>query len=430
MKKSNFSVLNKEYPKLASIGQLAERNVFIDPSTSLSKLRLLVEKLTTYIIEFEHLHEIVHYSQNDRLNKLEFLRIIPYDVLRIFHKVRQTGNKATHTGEGSASEAKFTIRQTLKIIKWFYSVYEEKELQYVFINPQPDTTDSNKIKELESELEEALEDIEMFETKLAKLDQQTQEEIAKRKQKATDELAELAEDEAEARERIDLQLREVGWECDTDRYNYKTNKTRPEAGRNMAISEWKCGTLWADYALFIGTKLCGIVEAKNHISDGSKELSLAKKYSIEVDGDYDITFPNHQNSAKYRVPFIFASNGGQYIENQDAPSGIWFWDARNQLNKERELLNWFSPLELEEKFSFDEAPLKKKKQKSNHYQKNHLKKKVSKRSKSVTPKKTMPPKKADQVTQVEEKQTPVKQSVSVPKSNKGIINGLLSFFKK
>ncbi|NQX97852.1 MAG: hypothetical protein HRT73_08235 [Flavobacteriales bacterium] len=49
---SNFTYISYEYPQLANIGQLAERNVFVDPSTSLSKLRLLVEKLTVFIIEF------------------------------------------------------------------------------------------------------------------------------------------------------------------------------------------------------------------------------------------------------------------------------------------------------------------------------------------------------------------------------------------
>lgn len=41
MTTSNFRFLNDEYPNLARLGALAERNVFDDPSTSLTKLRIL-----------------------------------------------------------------------------------------------------------------------------------------------------------------------------------------------------------------------------------------------------------------------------------------------------------------------------------------------------------------------------------------------------
>ena len=74
MSESNFSNISAEYPQLASIGKLAERNVYLDPSTSLSKLRLLVEKLTGFIIEFEQIHELKELSQNERLRKLCLLR--------------------------------------------------------------------------------------------------------------------------------------------------------------------------------------------------------------------------------------------------------------------------------------------------------------------------------------------------------------------
>ena len=151
---SNFQHISDEYPQLAKFGELAEHNTFIDPSTSLSKLRLLVEKLTGFIIEFEQLDELKDLTQNDRLRKLDYQGIIPSDVLGLFHKIRMSGNKATHTGEGSASEAKFMLKQTLKIIKWFYSVYENEELEYAFVEPVPQSDDTDKLKELESELEE------------------------------------------------------------------------------------------------------------------------------------------------------------------------------------------------------------------------------------------------------------------------------------
>ena len=354
MSQSNFNHIAQEYQQLANIGQLAERNVFIDPSTSLSKLRLLVEKLTGFIIEFEQVEDLIRLSQNERLKQLDYMRVIPFDVLDLFHKIRMSGNKATHSGEGSPSEAKFMIKQTLKIIKWFYSVYENEELEYVYIDVLPQTDDTEKLKELETELEQAREEVKNFQAKLAKLAELSQEQKEERKQQASVKLSKLEENEAETRERIDLQLREAGWECDTDILNYKTKKTLPEKGRMMAIAEWKCGTLWADYALFIGKELYGIVEAKKHMKSVSSDLNQAKNYSKVVDGDHDITFPDHGNSDKYRVPFMFATNGRPYLEQHKTASGIWFWDGRKQTNIDRALPNWFSPQDLKEKLLFDE----------------------------------------------------------------------------
>lgn len=351
---SNFNHIIEEYPKLSSFGQLAERNVFSDPSTSLSKLRLLVEKLTGFIIDFERINDLDHMSQHDKLKQLDYRGVIPFDVLGLFHKVRQSGNKASHTGEGSSAEAKFMIKQTLKIIKWFYSVYENEEIEYQYTDPVPQKDDSKKLTELEAELEQAREDVKNFQDKLANLSQLSKEQKEERKQKATVKLSKLEENEAETRERIDLQLREAGWECDTDVLNYKTNKTLPEKGRMMAIAEWKCGNIWADYALFIGKELYGIVEAKKHIKNVSSDLNQAKNYSMAVDGTHDIAFPEHANEDKYRVPFMFATNGRPYLEQHKTASGIWFWDGRKQTNIDRPLPNWFTPQDLKEKLTFDE----------------------------------------------------------------------------
>jgi type I restriction enzyme R subunit len=354
MSQSNFNHIAEEYPQLANIGQLAERNIFTDPSTSLSKLRLLIEKVTEFIIGFEQLDDLTAMTQNDRLKQLDYRGIIPFDVLDLFHKVRKSGNKASHSGEGTTSEAKFMLKQTLKIIKWFYSVYENEELDYVYTDPVQLADDSEKLKELESKLEQSRAEVKNFQEKLDKLSALSKEQKDERKQKASVRISKLEETEAETRERIDLQLREAGWECDTDKFNFKTKKTLPEKGRNIAIAEWRCGTLWADYALFIGTELYGIVEAKKHIKNISTDLNQAKNYSVAVDESHDISFPAHGNSDKYKVPFMFATNGKPYLEQHKTASGIWFWDGRKQTNIDRALPAWFTPRDLQEKLLFDE----------------------------------------------------------------------------
>ena len=36
---------------------------------------------------------------------------------------------------------------------------------------------------------------------------------------------------------------------------------------------------------------------------------------------------------KYRVPFLFATNGRGFVKQYQEKSGIWFWDAREETNR-------------------------------------------------------------------------------------------------
>jgi type I restriction enzyme, R subunit len=68
-------------------------------------------------------------------------------------------------------------------------------------------------------------------------------------------------DEAATRALIDQQLRDSGWEADTKSLRHGSG-ARPAKGRNLAISEWPTASGPADYALFVGLALVGVVEAK------------------------------------------------------------------------------------------------------------------------------------------------------------------------
>jgi type I restriction enzyme, R subunit len=46
---SNFSCLSPSWPVLAELGELAERNLYIDPNTSLIKLRMFSEVMAKYL---------------------------------------------------------------------------------------------------------------------------------------------------------------------------------------------------------------------------------------------------------------------------------------------------------------------------------------------------------------------------------------------
>ncbi len=355
MSKSNFTYIADEYPQLANIGQLAERNIFIDPSTSLSKLRILTEKISKLIVEYEGITERDRTDQNERIQLLQYEDAIPGEINDLLHTIRKSGNRASHTGEGTASEAKFMLKQTVKIVKWFYAVYDDDSVQAEYIEPEVQLDDSIKVKELEEELLNVKEEVKNYEEKLKKLTEVSSEQKTERKERANRIVLKTEETEAETRERIDQQLRDAGWECDTETINFKKHKSLPEKGKNKAIAEWKCDTKWADYALFNGLELIGIVEAKKHNKDVMSDLGQAKTYSQLVNNDFNITFPEHPNKENYLVPFMFSTNGRAYLEQIKTASGIWFWDGRKQSNIARPLRNWFSPTNLIEKLNYDQT---------------------------------------------------------------------------
>lgn len=132
--------------------------------------------------------------------------------------------------------------------------------------------------------------------------------------------------------------------------------TRPQNGRNIAIAEWKTNSEvgengYVDYALFVGEKLVGLIEAKASYKNIPAVLDYqCKDYAKNIlDEDKKYLVGTWDN---FRVPFIFATNGGGYVKEFETMSGIWFQDLRAAENAPKALRGWISPegiLELLEK---------------------------------------------------------------------------------
>ncbi len=162
--------------------------------------------------------------------------------------------------------------------------------------------------------------------------------------------------ERETRVLIDKQLRQVGWEADTDRLRFAKG-TRPSKGRNMAIAEWPVDSDVvdggaADYALFVGEQLVGFIEAKKWGKDVAAELDYqGKEYARCVrPRDYPLCLGEW---GEYHVPFIFTTNGRDFSEQVRTQSGIWWLDLRSRSNIPTPLHGWMSPDGLMEKLNAD-----------------------------------------------------------------------------
>lgn len=346
---TNFLFLKNGYPELFKISELSEKLIYIDPNSSLSKTRLFAEKLAILIWHFEEL-DFFDGKQVDRINQLFYKNCIPEIVKDIFHTIRKSGNRASHVGESSFQEALFNLKKAFQLARWFYETYENEFIEesvYVL----PENQNNEDIDQLKNELERLSKEVKNYQEKIQSLNA-SEATVKERKERAFKNANNIQLDEFETRTMlIDKHLQKAGWECDTERLNFKLNKTLPKKGRNIAIAEWPCNGKWADYALFVGTELYGIVEAKKFATDISTDLHQSKIYAERIDSSDDFSLLGQWNT--YKVPFLFSTNGRDYLEQIKTKSGIWFLDIRNERNRAEALRGWFSPEGLVEFFKRD-----------------------------------------------------------------------------
>lgn len=178
-------------------------------------------------------------------------------------------------------------------------------------------------------------------------------------------------DERSTRILIDGHLRDAGWEVDSETLTWASG-ARPEKGKNRAIAEvptetTEDGAGIADYVLFLGTTPCAVVEAKRKAKKIPSVLEQSKRYArgltLPVDAanragegatpGWPSGFQDH--APRYRVPFLYATNGRPYLRQLETESGVWFQDVRRPTNHPRALLGWHTPEALAAMLAHDPA---------------------------------------------------------------------------
>jgi type I restriction enzyme, R subunit len=153
-------------------------------------------------------------------------------------------------------------------------------------------------------------------------------------------------DEAATRKLIDHELRAAGWEVDSERLTFRAG-VRPTKHRNLAIAEWPTkvdgNAGFADYVLFAGLQVLAVVEAKRNYKDVAGIIPQAKRYSAGYQIQGDEFLPEGSPWGRYKVPFLFATNGRPYLRQLQNKSGIHFLDARRAANHSHALEGWYTP---------------------------------------------------------------------------------------
>ena len=341
---SNFEYLNKYYPQLAKLGSTAECYLYSDPNTCIYKLGLLSETIVNAVFDIEKLS--IPENKNTLATKIRILKkegILPKIIDDILYALRIRRNDAVHAGLDSVENAKILLKMAYSLSNWFVEVYMDWQYKAEpFVMPEeiPATDYEKIIKEKEAQINALNEQI---------VQMQVVHEVnsTERKKQAETVSEGLDISEDETRFFIDEQLRRVGWTVDTKELRYSKG-ARPQKGVNQAIAEWPTDskvskTGYADYALFIGLQLVGIVEAKKAMLDIPSVIDYQCKDYSRCIKENDSKYCLAKCCKDFQVPFVFATNGRKYLKQIETKSGIWFLDLRDESNAPYALKGWISP---------------------------------------------------------------------------------------
>ena len=374
---SSFDCFENEFPALAKLGKLAETYCYSDPNSALYKIRKIGETITSLVYEYDDLPvptgTVSGIPQATRINVLQDYGIINKLLAKSFTRLRKIGNEAVHEDLDSAVLVEQLLPISYSLCFWFAETYGSKDNQALkeYVTPKNLAPVAKKkvivkIKRpqdftAQEKTEEENED------KLIELAKETaatspRVKIEMRRNRSFKANRARPLTEAETRELIDEQLRQVGWECDTTTLNQKLCGTKPQKGHNMAIAEWQTDSKiynhgYADYALFIGEKLVAVIEAKAQHKDipGVIDGQCKEYASLIKKSDEPYTAGSWGINKEYKVPFAFATNGRSYLKQLETKSGIWFIDFRNPTKAPRALQGWMSPIGIAELLERDEV---------------------------------------------------------------------------
>jgi type I restriction enzyme R subunit len=382
---TNFAPLQAHDAQLVRLGMLAERYFAEDPNTSLLKVRQFAELLAQSVAARVGLFSSTEEAQYDLLRRLQDDGVLPREIAQLFGEIRRIGNAASHGLRGDHASALATLKLAWQAGVWFHRTFGDPQFRSgAFIPPAHPRDESAELRAELNSLRAALDEhraahadasqrAESSEASLRAVTdersfwEQTAAEAEVEKVKLQQRLAELQSeaatrpasqrssivnasnlaatqvelDEHATRLIVDAQLRQAGWEADTDRMTFSKG-TRPEKGRNLAIAEWPTAAGPADYVLFLGLEPVAAIEAKRRNKNVSAALQQSARYSTGFDPTLATMTPSGQ-WGNYKLPLLFSTNARPFLRQLHTHSGVWFRDARRSTNLARALDGWYTP---------------------------------------------------------------------------------------
>lgn len=350
----NFTFLESRWSDLARLGEMSEKYVYSDPNTSVIKQGMLAEVMVKYMLAYDGIKEPDY--DNTHANRIRLLKrndLLPHEIDNTLYILRKDRNNAAHNGADEGEKALNNLPLLYELCVWYMQTYGDYSYNPAgYVQPVDITISLDELEKENRELEERNKTllVELQRIQKAGKSDNTRRAIAYKN------AVNVKLSEAQTRELIDEQLRKAGWDADTDEIRYSKG-VRPVKGKNLAIAEWPTDSRtgnggFADYALFIGEKMVGIIEAKKKHTNVSSVLDgQCKEYAKMIKAEHEKYIIKQYGN--YKVPFLFATNGRDYIKQYEEMSGIWFLDTRQQFNTSKALAGWPSPQGIEQDLERD-----------------------------------------------------------------------------
>jgi type I restriction enzyme, R subunit len=402
---ANFEFLKAVDAQLFRLAALGESYFRTDPNTCVVKLRQFAELMAKDVSARAGLLTDPDAEFVTILGAIGRSGYAPRPALDLFHGLRRAGNQAVHQGGDDFGLALNALKVARQLAIWYARAYggQTKLAPGPFAPPPAPPDPAAELREeLESLRAEAdahrsaadaeraraeaaaeatrsaeeraareaaerevwqqlAEDAETAATAVRAALEAVQAQAAQTPPQALSALEEAADaaaeridlDEAATRELIDQQLRDAGWEADTEMLRHSKG-ARPVKGRDLAIAEWPTATGPADYALFAGTRLVATIEAKRKNRNVMSALDQAERYSrgIVIDAG---ALAEGAPWGEHRAPFVFSTNGRPYLRQLASASGIWRRDVRLPTNPAGPLEAWPTPQGLLERLEVDQT---------------------------------------------------------------------------
>ncbi len=400
---ANFDFLRAHGQQLFRLAAQADHYFRTDPNTTLVKLRQFAELLAKEVAARTGSLRSADDRFVDLLGELGRSGYVPGQAMTLFHQLRTAGNEAVHGDLDDFAVALTGLKVARQLAVWFVRSYggQPQFNPGPFVPPPAPVDPTIELREqlaaLRAEAESNKTAAELAQARAEALarenldaserlrreaeERETWQRLAEEAEAAAEAVrqalletqreaqrapaAELARleaaaveadsgivlDEAATRAIIDQQLRDAGWEADSTLLRHKAG-ARPTKGRNLAIAEWPTEGGRADYALFAGLKLVGVVEAKRKNANVMSVLRQAERYAETARVDADLLVEGAP-WGEFKVPFAFSTNGRPYLRQLETASGIWQRDLRRPTNPAKALTGWPTPQGLLKRLEVD-----------------------------------------------------------------------------
>lgn len=329
MKSVNFEFLREHNETLSNLGGLAEAVLFIDPGSTLTRLRSFAEEVTKVIYQIEQLPRMPQSGFYELIKNPVFEACVDKSLIHQLNFLRIQGNDSAHGAEGKVRDAQLALGTAYQLATYMAAKYYRfniadipsfQELPSPHLTAKEKAEYESKLQQQQDALQHLMDALEKERAKNAEALQLPDPATQLSRKKQSEEIAHsLQWSEAKTRAlMIDAMLAKAGWDIN--------DPMQVSIEFEVDFSHNKSGKGFVDYVLWgdNGHPLA-VVEAKK---SGNTNLQAGREQAR--------LYADALENMGYQRPVIFYTNGYE----------TFIWDD-HQYNTYRPIYGFYSKQSLD-----------------------------------------------------------------------------------